>query len=424
MAAMPGIPDTASVRYKAVMCMLVTVCLLIPTVAESALGGMQMNYRVIEEHYGPEIHFNDWETKGGELVSAGGTLQIFAEATATVTRNDYPLAGGGDIELSLSFNLERIGDDGSLTVQFNSRRRGAVGFQVIIDKQHVTALHKDKEVFKGDSPSTDKDASHTVKLATLAESYAIYLNGECLASGQMDPPFAENEGRLRLIVHDADVRVIDCEESFIVHDVGFPGWERTELLYEEKFGEASLASNWVCTGEAPEFREDCGLFNPMSVCALKQRFEGPIAVDCIATPSPTEEFSAGVTDAIFIWMLDKPDGDLVEYMEGLPDGSLSHYMPLPFYWVDFGGTNNKTTRMRKNPDRQMVRQFSDRARLLDRGKSYQVTLVQNGNVIEFWVDEERWIQIYDPTPLSSGHVGFRAYVAGLTIGELKIWRIK
>ncbi len=420
---MPDIADTPSVRYKVVMYMLVTVGFLIAIPIQSAVGGVQMNYRVIEQHYGPEIHFNDWETKGGDLVSAGGALQIFAEGAATITRNDYPLPGGGDIELSLSFNFERIADDGSLSVQFNCARKNAVGFQVIIDKQHVTALHKDQEVFKGDSPSTKKDVSHTVKLITLAESYAIYLNGQCLASGQMDPPFTENEGRLKLIVHDADVRILACEENFIVHDMGFPGWERTELLYEEKFGEASLASNWACTGEAPEFREDCALFNPMSVCALKHRFEGPIAVDCIATPSPTEEFSAGVTDAIFIWMLDKPEGDLVEYMEGLPDGSLSHYMPLPFYWVDFGGTNNKTTRMRKNPHRHMVRQFSDRARLLDRNRSYQVTMVQNGNIIEFWVDGERWIQLYDPKPLVAGHIGFRAYVAGLTISQLKIWRI-
>ncbi len=400
------------------------VSLLMAITVPSASGEVEMNYRVIEKHYGPEIHFNDWETQGGELVSAGGTLQVFAEDTAAVTRNDYPLPGGGDIELALSFNFERIGENGTLTVQFNCAHKDAIGFQVAIDKQHVTALHKDKQVFRGASLSTDRKALHTVKLVTLAEAYAIYLNGQCLASGQMEPPFTENEGRLRLIAQDADVRVITCEESFIAHDVSFAQWQRTELLYEEEFGEASLTGNWVCTGAAPEFAENSCLFNPMSVCALQQRFEGPIAVDCIATPSPTEKFSAGVTDAIFIWMLDKPEGDLVEYMEGLPDGSLRHYMPLPFYWVDFGGTNNKTTRLRKNPQRHMMRQFSDRARLLERDKSYQVTLVQNGNAIEFWVDGEPWIQVHDPKPLVAGHIGFRAYVAGLTISQLQIWRIE
>jgi hypothetical protein len=140
-------------------------------------------------------------------------------------------------------------------------------------------------------------------------------------------------------------------------------------------------------------------------------------------PAP-RHYTAGVTDAIFIWMLDKSDGALFEYLRGLPDAGLGNLMPLNFYWVDFGGTNNVTTRLRKNPHRHMVRQFTDRARLLARGRSYRITLVQNGSFVEFWVDGKPWVRTHDPYALASGHIGFRAYIADLKVQDLKVWRIK
>jgi len=421
-----GIRTAASLRCNLIVGMLAACLLVIGAGAAErpAEEELTMDYRVIEEYYGPEIRCNDWQNAGGKLVPAGGTLQIFAEDIAEVTRVDYPLAGGGDVEIALTFNFERLGEDSSLTVHFGSRKKATSGFRVVFDGQHVTIFHKDNQVFQAESPSVQKESAHTVKLVTLAESYAVYLDDRCLAHGQMDPPYTENEGRLQLSVRGADVRIISCTENFIVHDITFPEWQRTELLYEEPFGAEAFDAQWVCNGEKPTVEGDAYTFRHMSVNVMKQRFTGPIAVDCVATPVPTEEFSAGVTDAIFIWMIDKRDGDLFEYMRGLPNASLRNYLPLPLYWVDLGGTNNKTTRLRKNPGRHLIRQFTDRARLLDRNRSYRITLVQNGNVLEFWVDGKCWIQAYDPSPLTAGYVGFRAYCADLTISNLKIWRIE
>ena len=403
---------------------ILAALMMVHGVLAAGSGGGTMDYRVIERHYGPEMHLNDWQSADAKVVCAGGTVQVLAGETATVTRNDYPLPGGGDIELALTFNFERIGQDGGLAVQFNCPRKGAAGFEVTMDARHVAILHKDKEVFKGEPISTDGEAVHAVKLVTLDEQYAVFVDEDCLASGRMEPPFTENEGRLRCVVRDADVRLIACEESFIARDVTFPEWKRSELLYEEAFGTEALSRNWACNGEKPQVAEDCYVFMPMSVNMLRQRFKGPLAVDCVVTPMPTDDFTAGVTDAIFIWMMDKPGGDLPAHMEGLPDAGLGGYMPLPFYWVDFGGTNNKTTRMRKNPHRHMVRQFHDRARLLQRNKTYEVTLVQNGSFVEFWVDGECWIQRHEQHPLTEGHVGLRSFVAGLKLSSLKIWRLE
>jgi len=165
----------------------------------------------------------------------------------------------------------------------------------------------------------------------------------------------------------------------------------------------------------------------MSVNMLTKHFDGPIAVDCMVTPGTDSEQKRDtgmVTDAIFIWMMSKPDGDLFEYMRQLESASLAHYMDLPFYWVDFGGTNNQTTRLRRNPHRRMIRQLNTRPYLLKRDHTYDVTLVQNGKTGEFWVDGERWIQFRDPTPHTHGHIGFRAYTASLAVHSLKVWRIQ
>jgi len=316
-------------------------------------GGATMGYRVVEQHYGPWIHLNDWQLAEGEgeLHPPGGTVQILTDGTADVVRNNYPLPGGGDVEISLSFNFERAEAESAATFYFNKGRSGP-GFRVAVGADGVRAYHRDELVYEGPAASMARDAVHEITLVTLGSSWSISLDGEQLAGGQMGPPWSEKEGRLGVVVNDAGLRIITCEENFIVHDVEFPEWERWELLYEETFGAQSLAENWVTNGEAPTVSEDQVTWNAMSVNMLRHRFTGPIAIDCRVTPqedSEQERDTGLVTDAIFIWMMEHPDGDLFEYMQGLETASLANYVELPFYWVDLGGTNNQTTRLRRNP---------------------------------------------------------------------------
>jgi rhamnogalacturonan endolyase len=352
-------------------------------------------------------------------------VQILTDATADVVRDNYPLPGGGDVEIVLSFNFERADAGSTATFYFNASREGN-GFTVRFDAGGVRAHHLDELVYEGDAVSMERRAVHELKLVTLGDVWALALNGKGIADGRLEPEDAANAGRLGVIVEQAGVRIVSCEESFITHDVDFPEWERGDLLYDETFGAESIAQNWVVNGERPTVAADSVTWNAMSVNMLRERFEGPIAIDCRVTPqedSPKERDTGLVTDAIFIWMMQHPDGDLFEFMQGLETASLLNYMELPFYWVDFGGTNNMTTRVRRNPHRQMVRQFDARPHLLERYHTYDVTMVQNGHVNEFWVDGERWLQWWDPTPLTEGYIGFRAYVAGLKLHELKVWRI-
>ena len=388
-----------------------------------------MKYRVLETCYGPEIRFNDWKAVAGRKERAGGMIHLYAEPTAKLQRDNYPFGGGGDVELTLVVSFDRFDPTSRLTIHFNDRKRTeeSEGFRVTLDHEQIRAYLRGKQVGQHPTGSIDGRRVLTVRLATLAESYVIWIDDEVLSEGRMAPPFTDNEGELFIELEQAHLRLISFTENFIAADLDVPTWGRKELLYEEEFGEQSFAANWFCNkgkpGSGVEIADGAFVFRHMSNSFVKQRFNGPVAMDCTITPVPSERHSAGITDAIVIWMIDKPDSDFFGFLEKLESASLLNLMPLPFYWVDFGGSNNVTTRMRRNPHRHMIRQFTDRKRLLERDRTYRITAVQMDHFVEFWVDGERWIATHDPAPYRSGLVGFRAYNADLKVERLQVWRV-
>ena len=392
-----------------------------------------MQYRVVERYYGPAIRPEDWKTTEGTVTALDGDLSIQGDARAEIIRNDCPFGAGGDVELALSFSFRDMEQQGSLMLHFNRIPKDphGRGMRVLYDHENLVVYLRDRELCNKPHHGCEPERLHRVRFVTLGELFSLWYDGECLASGSMEPPYSDNEGWMTIGVRRATVDLLSFEESFIAHDVDVPDWHRTELLYEESFGEDAFDESWVCNEAGPEagpeFLPDAYVFRHMCNCLLRFPFEGPIAVDCVATPMPTTDFSAGVTDAIFIWMATNPEGDLVEYLDEKTEAGeagLDIMSPLPFYWVDLGGSNNITTRLRKNPNRHLMRQFTDPPRLLERDRSYRVTCVQNGHFVEFWIDDQPLTRIYDAHPLTEGHVGFRAFCADLKIEALKVWRIE
>lgn len=407
-----------------------------------------MNYEILETCYGPEIRFHDWKVTAGDLLtdhtfretraawkprgegvnaffSAGGEMQVFTTGAATVTRRDYLYGGGGDVEINLAFEIERMAGNGSFTVRCNDARTGgpAEGISFRVTAETVSVLYRNQPVFT-ETRFLPQSVTHRLTVATLADEFRVALDRRTLHTGKMDPAGQDNEGWTHLDVADAGIRIRSFTENLIAHEAPDDDWERQTVLYEEGFSWDSWRDNWVVNGKDPDVSNGAFIFHPMSNVILNRRFDGPIAVDIEATPIPTDEHSAGVTDVIFIWMMDHPGGDLPGYMHGLPDAERGHYLALPFYWMDFGGTNNVTTRLRRSPNLRMIRQFTDPPRLLERGRTYHVTLVQKGNSLEFWIDGERWIQAWDPEPYTSGFIGHRAFNSHLKISGLKVWRIQ
>ncbi len=414
-----------------------------------------MNYVTIETLYGPDIRYNDWAVAKGGKDPASGCLFIEGKREAKVVRSDYPHGGGGDVLQRMSFTFERVSENGTLIVQFNTSNDGDIsrGFTCVVAEKEIRVLLKNREITgKAITPLSNqtetrdgehdgglqagpndgrssRPINHEIELATLGESFSLQYDGMDIAEGKMDPPYTDNEGWVVITCISCDIVLTSFEELSITHDKEIPDWTRTRLLYEEPFGESSFNSNWISnydiTGKV-EFGADSFVFRHMSNNFIRERFQSPIAIDCRIRPLPTSDFSSGITDAIVIWMADKTDGDFLEYLDELTaqgTASLLKLLPCPFYWVDFGGSNNVTTRLRKNPYRHLIRQFTDPQRLLERGKTYDVTVVQNNGFVEFWVDGRPVIRQYDETALTEGHIGVRAYCADTELLSLKIWSL-
>ena len=311
-------PDRGAQRPATGFLFCCTAFLLLATTAGRA--AMPTEYRIVERYYGPHIRFRDWHAEDGGIENAGGALHIFADPTARVRRADYPHGGGGDRLLVLQFSADRFDDESMVTVHFNAprRKRDVGGFAIAVSADSVRAFVRDSLL--GTAPPLDltADCAHSVSLLTLGNQFEIRVDGKILASGTMPPPFTDNEGWTVILSERAHTIVHTFEEAFVAHPTPPTTWVRTERLYHETFGTGSSA-NWIVNTGNPdsgmEMGEDHAVFRHMSNSFLRQRFRGPLAVDCVVTPVPTGEFTAGVTDAIVIWMIDQPGRDFAGLLE-------------------------------------------------------------------------------------------------------------
>lgn len=412
---------------------------------------------VVEVNYGPEVVPGDWRLISGDAPSypfdqaalrrgvarngiastpglywVGQQVQLFANSPLVIARANQAVGGGGDVWLRTGLKIERIGDDGMIELKLNQRRlNGAdqAAFRVALKKEGVYVYYRGDEVGYTKKELNSGDAL-SIDFLTLGRDYAIAVDGVTIVSGEIKKGTQDNEGWTMLGAENAGFRLLECTEKFVRHAVSSPEWEKVELLYEEDFSVRSLEENWVVNGAPVLIDDGAFIFCNMSVGILRQRFDGPVLIEFEAEPVVSEHVTAGVTDAIFIWMMNWPNGELIPYLETLDNASRSNYDDLAFYWMDQGGSNNQTTRLRRNPGLYLVRQFDDAPRLLEPRRRYSIGLVQNGHMGEYLVDGSAWVQFYDDEPLVSGHPGVRGFMTGapdgtavLKITRMNVWKI-
>ena len=391
-----------------------------------------MQYRVIETIYGPDIRFNDWEIAGARAIPCGGVLQLWPDPSLSATLRYYPLgATGGDVALHLRFQFTRAGPQSKFTVRFFRHAVHGEGITFAYHNNRIQVHYGGAEVLSRTMDAEQCYQSHNIRAITLGEKWALWFDDHLLTEGLSRKPGEEckedvNEGSVIIEAEKIAVDLLEFSEQHIAVASLAPTWRRAGLLYQEEFGARSLHDLWEVYGQAPEADDGAFVFRFMGNSILRKRFAGPVAVDFRATGlAAPPQYTAGVTDAIFIWMLDNPEENLLDYLRRQPGPEYGNWtLSLPLYWMDFGGTNNVTTRLRRSPGRRLLRQFVDRARLLQRDTSYDITLVQNHNWVEYWVNDRPWIQLYDPSPLTEGYIGFRAYCADLKIEGLQVWQIE
>jgi hypothetical protein len=90
--------------------------------------------------------------------------------------------------------------------------------------------------------------------------------------------------------------------------------------------------------------------------------------------------------------------------------------------MDWGGNGNKTTRLRKLPYRQLMRQSIDPADQLKPNHIHKVQMICAGRHVRFVVDGRPIIAYHDLAPCTEGHFGMLGYVRATEIRRFRVHR--
>jgi len=107
-------------------------------------------------------------------------------------------------------------------------------------------------------------------------------------------------------------------------------------------------------------------------------------------------------------------------------GVFEEYDNLNLYYVGMGGNTNSTTRFRKyvNNERRLLKEYKDKAHLLEANREYQIAIVFHNGESRFFVDGEEYFSFKDTAPLSEGYFGIRTTYSHHEIDDLSIYSLK
>ena len=389
-------------------------------------------YAVVEVNTGPPVISAQWAAKEGTVRKDRDRLELRPTGAGATFRWTFYESGGGDVRRRAVLCFPQGVTDAvsvhmvSPTIKWQGDAPRGYEFRFSADSW---VLHRGQtELARGPALAPEwRGIQVAIETITLDRQARCRMNGVTVYEGIDDGEQVSNEGTILIRTTADAVDLLALEEDFIEPTAQPPAWERGDVLLASALGPAA-AGNWVVEGRAPSWGPNEIVLRHTSVVWHKTVFESPFVMEFETTPLPApEKFTAGVTDSIWFWLASDPrhpDDFFAETAARSANPSLYSYLSLRFYWVDFGGNNNTTSRFRYNPLRQLIRQFTDSPRLLAKGRTYKIKVVANGPHQEYWCDGKRQAYFYDDDPPRSGHIGFRAFVADHRISKLTVHRLR
>ena len=390
------------------------------------------DYAIVEVNTGPAVNAAHWVAKNGTVHKERDRLELRPTGAKASFRWAFYASGGGDVKRRAVLVFpEGVTDTVSVhmvspTIQWQGK--APRGYEYRFSGDGWILLRGQTELARGPALAPGwRGIQIALETITLDRQSRCRLNAVTVYEGTDDGEQVSNEGTVLVRTAADAVDLLALEEDFIEPSVCPSAWERGNVLLENALG-SGTAGDWVVEGREPTWGTNEIVLHHTSVVWYKHPFESPFVMEFETTPlQAPPKFTAGVSDSIWFWLASDPrhpDDFFAETAARNANPSLRSYLPLRFYWIDFGGNNNTTTRFRYNPLRQLIRQFSDAPRLLEKGRTYKIMIVANGPHQEYWCDGKRWAYFYDDDPPRSGHIGFRAFVADHRISNLRIHRLE
>jgi len=272
---------------------------------------------------------------------------------------------------------------------------------------------------------------------TVGRYKEVHLDGECVARHWIQKPWVSSEGTTTLRVRGArlELTAFDIRQTYWPEPKGPNGRpiriEKGDLLFADDFEDAeNSARNWAFEYKQKPGRnlrppiEDGWLkVERFSAVWLRHRTEGPVVYNFECMPVPKDpDRPDTITDAIFFFQTEWFNYPFDFFSRKHYDVNTSVYGDHTGYWMDWGGNGNKTTRLRRLPYRQLLRQSIDPSDQLKPNHIHKVEMACAGKVLRFRVDGRDLIACVDPMPYDSGHFGMLGYVRGTKIRKFRIWQ--
>ena len=164
---------------------------------------------------------------------------------------------------------------------------------------------------------------------------------------------------------------------------------------------------------------------------FRHKLDGPIMIQYEATVISDGGPNDRVSDLNSFWMATDPQSpaDLLAHPRS---GAFADYNTLRMYYVGLGGNANTTTRFRRyigdKVDRPLLPQndlsvASDPSKGISANKPQTITLVADGQLIQYWRDGDKIFEMLDPNPYTKGWFGIRTTKNHMQIRKLRIVRL-
>ena len=162
---------------------------------------------------------------------------------------------------------------------------------------------------------------------------------------------------------------------------------------------------------------------------FKHRLSGPTMIKYEATMLQKRGQHDRVSDLNCFWMATDPKNPNDIFADKSRGGLFTNYHPLRLYYVGYGANHNSTTRLRRYPGNGTrpclpEHDLSDKKFLHTPNKTISITIIADGEKIQFLRDGEIVFNFVDKAPFTQGWFGFRTVNNHMLIDNFKVYRLK
>ena len=205
-----------------------------------------------------------------------------------------------------------------------------------------------------------------------------------------------------------------------------------ELIFEEKFdGDLSKWQVEQMAKGTVEVNKGKLEIDDVSGCTvwLKEKFSGSIQIEydvfLIKDGGPNDR----VSDLNCFWMASDPKNvDNLFANSDKRGGKFSNYDSLQLYYMGVGGNDNGTTRFRRyvgNGERSLLPEndLKNVKFMLEGNRFYHIKIIAHNGVIQYYRDNELFVDFKDTNPYTSGYFGLRTVKNHMTVDNFKVYKL-